>query len=152
MKKSFFQELNGFDHTITHGAGEDTYLWLRAALKSPLIFSTVITARHNLDGSNRISNTPTLKRTYMDLDKYESVAKTNHYLKKYLDINRYSIALQYKLARDTSTFNEYYGKIDLSNLNKKQRFLLKQSRSTLKSLIKIQDVIGYTGYKLTSFK
>ena len=71
MKKSFFKELNGFDTTITHGAGEDTDLWLRAALKAPLIFSSNISARHNLDGSNRISNTPTLKRTYMDLDKYE---------------------------------------------------------------------------------
>jgi len=152
IKKSFFQKLNGFDSTITHGAGEDTDLWLRAALKSPLIFSTVISARHNLDGSNRISNTPTLKRTYMDMDKYESVAKTDHYLKQYLDINRYSIALQYKLAKDKETFKEYYEKIDLSNLNKKQRFLLKQSRKTLKNLVKIQDAIGYTGYKLSSFK
>jgi glycosyltransferase involved in cell wall biosynthesis len=152
MKKVFFQELKGFDHTITHGAGEDTDLWLRAALKSRLIFSTVISARHNLDGSNRISNTPTLKRTYMDLDKYEYEAKTNHYLKQYLDINRYSIALQYKLAKDKESFKKYYKKIDLSNLNKKQRFLLKQNRKTLKNMIKIQDLIGYAGYKLSSFK
>ena len=152
MKKSFFNNLNGFDTTITHGAGEDTDLWLRAALKSPLIFSTIISARHNLDGSNRISNTPTLKRTYMDMDKYEQEAIKSHYLKKYLDLNRYSIALQYKLANDLKTFNDYSENIDLTNLNKKQRFLLKQNRRTLKNLVKVQDLIGNSGFKLSSFK
>lgn len=151
LKKSFFKELDGFDTDITHGAGEDTDLWLRAALKRPLIFSNIISARYILDGSNRISNTPTLMRRYMDFDKYEQEAMSNHYLKKYLDLNRYSIALHYKLADDIDTFKKYYEKIDLSNLNKKQRFLLKQNRKTIRSLVKIQGILENSGLKLSSF-
>src|SRR5690554_7362859 len=90
MKKEFFQSLNGFDSSITNGAGEDTDLWLRAALEEPLSFSTKISATHNLDSSNRISHTPTKKRNFMALDKYEAEAKENIFLKKYLDVNRYS--------------------------------------------------------------
>ncbi len=152
MKKDFFNSLNGFDTTITHGAGEDTDLWIRAVLKSPLVFSNTISARHNLDGSNRISNTPTLKRKYMNLDNYENESNNNYFLKKYLDLNRYSIALQYKLANDLDTFKNYTEKIELTNLNKKQRFLLKQNKTVLKLFVMIQVIFGKYGLDLSSFK
>ncbi len=151
MKKSFFNLLNGFDTTITLGAGEDTDLWLRAALKYRLVFSNSISARHNLDGTNRISNTPTLKRKYMDIDKYEEEAKKNNYLKKYLDLNRYSFAIQYKLAGDKDSFKKYIKNLDLNNLNKKQQFLLKQNKFVLKVLIYFQVLIGKFGLRLSSF-
>ncbi len=151
MKKDFFKSLNGFDTSITNGAGEDTDLWLRAALKSPLHFSTTITARHNLDGSNRISNTPTLKRDYMILDTYEEAAKYDSFLKKYLDLNRYSFALQHKLAKDKKSFNYYLKNLDLTNLNSKQRFLLKQNPLILKLLIRSQTFLEKIGIRVSSF-
>ena len=152
MKIEFFKTLNGFDISITHGAGEDTDLWLRAALKSPLVFSNTVTARHNLDGSNRISNTPTLKRVFMDLDKYEKLAIDNQNLKKYLDLNRYSFALQFKMSNDLESFRKYYQKIDLKNLNNKQQFLLKQNRFFLRILLKIKALFENKGIRLSSFK
>ena len=152
MKKDFFKSLNGFDITITHGAGEDTDLWLRAALQSPLAFSNLISARHNLDGSNRISNTPTLKRNYMNLEKYNNDAEQNTFLKKYLDLNRYSFAIQHKLANDKVSFGNYLKQIDLKNLNKKQQFLLKQNKTRLRLLFNIQAFIEKTGFRLSSFK
>lgn len=152
MKKTFFQELKGFDATITNGAGEDTDLWLRAALESPLVFSTRISARHNLDGSNRISHTPTKKRIFMDLDKYEGFSKGNPSLKQYLDINRYSFAIQHKMARDMDSFLDYASKIDLENLNSKQQFLLKQPRNVLLVLIKTKGLLELFGTRLTAYK
>ena len=152
MKKDFFISLNGFDQTITMGAGEDTDLWLRAALKSPLVFSNTISARHNLDGSNRISNTNTLKRNFMNLDKYKKESTYNFYLEKYLDLNRYSFAIQHKLADDVESFNKYREKINLNNLNKKQRFLLNQNKFVLKILVKFQVLLGKWGVRLSSFK
>lgn len=152
MKKDFFQELNGFDSTITNGAGEDTDLWLRAAIASPLAFSTRISARHNLDGSNRISHTPTKNRVFMNLDKYEEISKENKYLKQYLDMNRYSFAIQHKMARDMDSFNEYVSKLNLNNLNSKQRFLLKQPRSVLLTLIKAKGLFESFGTRLTAYK
>ena len=152
MKKEFFKTLNGFDTTITHGAGEDTDLWLRAALASPLAFSTKISATHNLDGSNRISNTHTLKRRYMDLDKYEAEGKKNPFLKQYLDLNRYSFAIQYKLAGDVVSFKEYVSKIDLKNLNAKQQKLLKQPKQVLKLMVKSKVLFEKFGVRLTAYK
>ena len=152
MKKEFFQKLNGFDTTITNGAGEDTDLWLRAALASPLVFSTRISARHNLDGSNRISHTPTKDRVFFNPDNYEEIAKENLYLKKYLDINRFSFAIQHKLARDMDSFRDYCNKLDLRNLNSKQRFLLKQPRSILVFLVRIKVLFESSGTRLTAYK
>lgn len=152
MKKEFFQKLNGFDSTITNGAGEDTDLWLRAALASPLVFSTRISARHNLDGSNRISHTPTKNRVFFNPDNYEEIARENLYLKKYLDINRFSFAIQHKLARDMDSYKEYVKNIDLNNLNSKQRFLLKQSRTTLIAFIKTKGLFELFGTRLTAYK
>lgn len=151
MKKDFFQELNGFDATITNGAGEDTDLWLRAALKSPLVFSTKISARHNLDGSNRISLIPTKQRVFMDLDKYEDIAKENPYLKKYLDVNRFSFAIQHKLAKDNEAFENYVKNINPENLTLKQRFLLKQSRSALIGMKNFKFLMESLGTRLTAF-
>ena len=152
FKKDFFESLHGFDATITHGAGEDIDLWLRAALKAPLAFSSAITARHNLDGSNRISNTPTLTRAYMKTEKYEAEAKQNLFLKKYLDINNYSFAIQHKLANDLLSFKKYAGKIQLDNLTAKQRFLLKQPRAILKLLLKSKILGEKVGLRLSSYK
>ena len=151
MKKEFFNALHGFDTSITHGAGEDTDLWIRAALQAPLAFSTKISATHNLDGSNRISHTHTLKRTYMDIDQYETEAENNPYLKQYLDLNRFSLAIQYKLAGDLTTFKQYREKLDLRNLTTKQRQLLKQPRAILKALVKTKVLFEKIGFRLTSY-
>ena len=151
MKKDFFESLNGFDYKITNGAGEDSDLWLRAALKSELIFSNKITATHNLDGSNRISHTPTLKRSYMDLNKYENLAKNNRYLKIYLDLNRYSFALQHKMSNDIVSFKKYVNNLTQDNLNSKQKFLLKLPRVLLIFLFKIKSLLERFGKRLSSF-
>ena len=116
MKKDFFTKLNGFDISIDRAAaGEDTDLWIRAALESPLAFSTRISATHNLDGNNRISHTNVLNRAYMDLNKYEKEEEENPYLKQYLDLNRYSLAIQHKMAGDMTSYKKYAAKINLEN-------------------------------------
>src|SRR5690554_2639596 len=152
MKKEFFRQLGGFDASITNGAGEDTDLWLRAALASPLVFSTQISARHNLDGSNRISHTPTKDRVFFNPDKYEEIAKENVFLKKYLDINRFSFAIQHKMAKDNASFLEYIKKIDSTNLNRKQRYLLKQPRNILVLLLRIKIFLEKFGTRFTAYK
>lgn len=151
MKKSFFKYLNGFDHTITNGAGEDTDLWLRAALVEPLAYSTKVSATHNLDGSNRISHTPTKNRIFMNLDKYEEDAKKNIFLKKYLDLNRYSFAIKHKIAGDIDSYNRYVEKLDVKNLNSKQKYLLRLPAKVLKLLTKVKFWLESKGINLTSF-
>jgi glycosyltransferase involved in cell wall biosynthesis len=151
MRVSFFETLLGFDHTITNGAGEDTDLWLRAALKAPLVFCNTITAQHNLIGSNRISHTATLRRDYMPLDKYNKDAEKDVLLKKYLDLNRYSFAIQHKLAGDTASFKKYVSGIDIANLNSKQQFLLHQPGWFLEVTKIVKASLEGLGLRLTSF-
>ncbi len=152
FRKDFFTSLHGFDHTITNGAGEDTDLWIRAALAAPLAFSNTISARHNLDGSNRISHTPTLHRNFMNVDNYNQQAANDSFLKKYLDLNRYSFAIQHKLAGDKKTFKKYANQIDLKNITSKQRFLLNKPVWMLKLFLNIKVIAEKLGWRVTSFK
>lgn len=152
FKKSFFNSLNGFDARITHGAGEDTDLWIRAALAEPLAFCTKISATYNLEGSNRISLTPTKKRAFMDPDNFEKDAQKDLHLKTYLDLNRYSFALQHKLAGDTDSFRKFLKNLDPKNISRKQRILLKLPNFILKILLKIQSGFRSSGVQTTSFR
>jgi len=151
MKTSFFTSLNGFDASITMGAGEDTDLWLRAALQAPLAFSRKITARHRLDSSNRLSKISALQRKYMDLDQYESLTQEIPFLKQYLDSNRYGIALHHKLAGDIATFQRLKEKIAPTSLNAKQKKLLNMSRFSLRFLKKMKAILHQLGFRPSSF-
>lgn len=150
-KKTIIQ-VGGFDENITLGAGEDTDLWIKIALKHQIAFCNTVTALHNLHADNRISNSNTNLRCFIDLDKYEGIAETNKSLKKYLDINRFSIAIQYKLVGNKQKAGNYIKKINSKNLNYKQQFLLKQNNAILKTLIKIQNLLKALNINLTSFK
>ena len=152
FKKKFFQKLGGFDTSITMGAGEDTDLWVRAALSSNLIFSNQVTSRHNLDGSNRISHSPTLKRVFFNPDKYQANAEKNKHLKKYLDLNRFSFSLKYKLAGDKETAKKYRSQISLDSLNLKQKILLKLPKSLLTTLWSLKYIFEKMGLRFSSFK
>ena len=151
FRKSFFQKLQGFDATITMGAGEDTDLWLRAALEAPLAFSKEISARHKLDGSNRISHSNTLLRKFMDLDKYERITQFQPYLKQYLDINRFSMALKYRLAGDTKTAKMYQSKIDKKNLTQKQKKMLRMPVFMLQALWRLKKVLEKLNIRVSAF-
>ena len=149
MKKDFYNSLNGFNTTITHG--EDTDLWIRAALKSSIIFSNTITARHQLDGENRSSKILSHNRKRIQLNNFEEAEKSNPSLKKYLDLNRYSLALQHKVSGDLSSFKKYREGVNIENLNNKQRFLLRQNRTVLQVLIRLQKIAEWLGLRLSSF-
>jgi len=153
VPKKVFDTIGVFDPAITHGAGEDTELWIRIALKYQVAFANTITATYHLDASNRISNTNTLKRNFLDLNKYKEEEKINSSLKNYLDQNRYAISLLYKSAGDLKTANEYKKDIDFKNLNKKQKLLLASPRFLVAFLKIIRNtLIRKAHIKLSSFE
>lgn len=152
IPKSIIETVGDFDETITLGAGEDTDLWIRIALKYPVAFSKKITAIYNLHTDNRISNSNTNQRKFIDLDVYENQAKSNPGLKKHLDLNRFSIAIQYKLVGNHEKAKNLIDKIDDGNLTKKQRTLLKLNRTALKVAMKIKRKLHNSGILLSSFR
>ncbi|WP_298548262.1 glycosyltransferase family A protein [uncultured Aquimarina sp.] len=153
VPKKTLDNIGLFDTSITHGAGEDTDLWIRIALKYKIALATYVTATYNLDANNRISKTDTLKRNFQDLNKFEKEEKTNPSLKNYLDQNRYSISLQYKAAGDSKTARKYREEIDYKNLNIKQKILLTTPKF-LYSFFKIirRKLILSAGIKLSAFE
>lgn len=152
VPKSVLNEVGNFNENITLGAGEDTDLWIRIALEYPVAFSSKVTAIYNLHTENRISNSNTQVRQFIDLDAYEATAKSHPSLKKYLDLNRFSIAIQYKLIGDSKTAKILIGKIDANNLNTKQRALLKLNKTALKIAITLKSRLQNSGIFLSSFR
>lgn len=151
FSKVFFKNLGGFNPDITMGAGEDTDLWIRAALTQPLYWVNTVTARHQQHSSNRISHAPTLKRQFINLDPYDDMAKNNKSLKIYLDLNRYSIGLKYKMAGDGVRAKSYFEALDKSSLNKRQRFLVGLPGSILRFGLVIQQFMAAFGIRLSAF-
>lgn len=152
IPKHILEDINNFDESITLGAGEDIDLWLRIALKHPVAFYNKTSAIHKLHTNNRISNSNTNEREFINLDTYELIAQNNKSLKKYLDLNRYSIAMQYKLIGNTTKANDYIGKIDENNLNKKQVFLLKSNVIFLKLLFQFKKYLKTININLSTYK
>lgn len=152
VPKQIFDSIGYFDTDITLGAGEDIDMWIRIALKYPVAFSNEPTGIHNMFAENRLSNANTNKRTFLNLDKFEPLKTKHKSLKKYLDLNRFSIALQYKLAGNLKKSKEYIGKIDIDSLNNKQKILLMLPSSLLKAIKGFQTKLIKKGFYLSPFR
>jgi len=149
LKKEFLNSLECFDATISHG--EDTDLWIRAALKDKLIFSNKLTAQYKLTSNNRSSTVDMKDRKNLNFSKFSTEEKNDKNLKKYLDLNRYSLALQFKIAKNNQVFNDLCKTIDFENLNNKQLILLKTPRFLLIFSLKIKSIFEHFGIRLSAF-
>lgn len=152
VPKKILQSVGMFDTQITLGAGEDTDLWIRLALNYQVAFDNSVTGIHNLHAENRVSNANTNLRRFLNLDKYETHTKHYKSLKKYLDLNRFSIAIQYKLAGNKSECKKYSDKIDFKNLNLKQKILLKSPIFIARALKNLQLLLRQLNINLSAFK
>ncbi len=152
VPKSTLEKVGVFDTKITLGAGEDTDLWIRIALQYPVAFSNKVSAIHQLHSENRISNSNTNLRQFINLDRYNKQAESNSSLKQYLDLNRYAIAIQYKLVGNSEKAETLIKGIHPKSLNKKQSFLLSQSTTVLRILFKLKQVLKSLGIQLSSFR
>ena len=152
VPKSTLEKVGVFDTEITLGAGEDTDLWIRIALQYPVAFSNKVSAVHQLHSDNRISNSNTNLRQFINLDRYNRQAESNLSLKQYLDLNRYAIAIQYKLVGNSEKAEPLIKGIHPKSLNKKQSFLLSQPSAVLKILFKLKQVLKPLGIQLSSFR
>lgn len=140
VKKEVFKTIGDFDTQITLGAGEDTDMWTRIALKYPVAYNDTITATYRLEGGNRVSHAQTLKRVFAKLDKFKEEEKSNVSLQKFLDLYRASYALKHKLAGDDKTFRYYYKSINnLKNISGKTAFLLKLPAPLLRMFYQLKQ-------------
>jgi len=149
VKREVFDIIGLYDTSIK--SGQDTDLYVRMGLKYKVVFSPRICVQYRVIENSLFRSSKKLidKPSFEAYEKYET---TNPELKKFLDISRYSLCLIAKLEGNKEGFKRNYVKIDLANLNKKQRFLLVQSPKNLKQLLKLKNSIAQLGIRLSAFK
>ena len=147
--KSIFTEIGNFDTKIK--SREDTDLWIRIGLVYPVVFSWKLLARYVYDPKSLSKNNKWITDK-MNFSKFEEAERTNSDLKKFLDLNRFSLAVKSKLANEKTLFHAYYKAIDLKTLSWKKRFLLQLPTFILRFLISFKTFLANIGISSSVFK
>jgi glycosyltransferase involved in cell wall biosynthesis len=153
VEKSVFQTIGLYDENITFG--EDIDFNIRANLSYKLAYSTMPLVEYIIFSENQITNSNLKNKTIPNFNSYESIARNNSALKKYLDFNRYVFAKMYKMENDLKNFNNIKKGINpnsrISGLNYKQSFLLKMPLFLLQIIKKTKLQFLKKGIRFTSY-
>ncbi len=149
LKKDVFENVGWYNPNIK--SGEDTDLYVRIGLKYKVVFSPKVCATYIIRKNSLFKSVKKIadKATFEAYEKYE---KDHRALKKFLDLNRYSLCIFAKMQGDKDAFEKFYQKIDPDNLSKKQQFLLRQNKTILKYLSKTKHNLEKLGLRLGTFK
>lgn len=147
--KRIFEKIGTFDIQLKNG--EDTDLWIRLGLLYPVLFSWKILARYTYADKSLTKNHKTSIHSLI-FSKYTSLEKTNPNLKKFLDLNRFSLAIKSKIMYDNERFKFFSKGIDLNNLSYKKRILLHLPAYLLKPLIGLKAYLTNYGFGTSVFK
>jgi len=88
---------------------------------------------------------------YHFINSYCSEEQENAELKKYLDLNRFALAIRCKLNNEKRLSEKLKKEIDYSNLNWKQKVLLHCPKFLLQLIKRIQHYFKKQGIYLTSY-
>lgn len=149
FKKECFQEIGGFD--INLKTGQDLDLIIRFALNFRLYYNPEVTLKYIRFTENNLSIDVNLEEKKKYIDKSKIYESDNSSLKKYLDINRYSLALQAKMNRNETLFKQAFSEIDKTNLSSKQKILIKLPGFLLKQLKNFQWLLIKAGIYKSAF-
>ena len=117
-----FKKINGFNENLKKR--EDTALWIKIALNYKIAFSTITTVEIVItEHGNHLSKSHENPWCFFDLFKFQE--QNNVDLKKFLDLNRFSEAINFKLNKEHNNFKIITKSINYRNLNFKQKILIK---------------------------
>ena len=146
VPKKTFNKIGMFDEEMR--SGQDTDLWIRIALKESIAFS-------RSESSNKIILAPKYHLSYSAnridrlklFDKFKDIDNAPHSFKKYMDLNRFSVAIERKVAKDYINYKIIRKEISPLNLNFKQRIILNSPSALIGLLKRIQNILlGYNIY------
>ncbi|MCF6295419.1 MAG: glycosyltransferase [Flavobacteriaceae bacterium] len=134
--KSTFTKLGAYN--LNFRTGQDIDLWIRFALKHDIAFNPVLTMRYNnFDNSSLSKNNYNIDR-YNLINGFNNEETNNISLKRYLDINRYALAIRCKMNNEIELCKKLKKEIDFKNLNFKQKMLLRFPKILLKFIKRFQ--------------
>ena len=147
--KCVFEKSGAFDTAMR--SGEDTDLWIRIGLDFKVVFDWKVLARYVYDESS-LGKNPIYNNEKLNFDKFSIVEQTNRDVKKYLDLNRYSLAIKSKLNDNKPSFTNFKRNIDPNNLTVKKRILLQMPAPILKMLLKLNQLLADNGLGNSVFR
>ncbi|WP_353778091.1 glycosyltransferase [Winogradskyella sp. 3972H.M.0a.05] len=150
IPKQIFDELNGFNENFD--SGEDTDLWIRAALHYPVAFHNKVSSVYRIELTESLTSKSISKWRLFDLNAYKNSEVENKSLKAYLDLNRLSLAFQYKMAGFSKESSELIDAIDNDNISKAQRLLLSFPSWLLKLLLSTRNKLRLLNVDFRLFK
>jgi glycosyltransferase involved in cell wall biosynthesis len=151
IPKKTFNDLGVFDEEMR--SGQDTDLWIRIALKKSIAFSAEAS-------SNKIILKPQYHLSYSSnridrmklFENFKEVSASNISFQKYMDLNRFSVAIERKVARDFESYKGLKKEINPTNLNFNQRILLNTPSFIISFLKKFQNSLLRYNIYLSPFK
>ncbi|WP_298422860.1 glycosyltransferase family A protein [uncultured Kordia sp.] len=149
FKKIICEDSNVFDSAITFS--EDIDFYIKYGSKHKVAYHYESLVKMHFDVPNQMTRSAISKKTLPDLDRYETLAKNNVSLKKFLDLYRYIYASLYHLENAKLQKKKMLQQIDYANLTLKQRLLLKSPRFISILLKKLKGILLKYNIKVTSF-
>lgn len=149
LKADVFKEVGLYNPSIK--SGQDTDLWVRIGLRYKVVFLNKVCAVYEY-AAQSLSKSTRRTSEKATFEGYESHEAKRPEVKKFMDLNRFSLALIAKMDDDAASFQNYSKKIDIQNLNKKQRFLLNAPGWLVKKMYKLKGYFERNGIYLSSFK
>ncbi len=138
LKKNIFKKETAFKEYIH---AEDTELFLRLGYTYPLAYSKKITMRHIDKAENSLFSAYDIDKKILILKELEVYENKDPFMKKVLDLNRFSWTLEYKMKNQPKKASLLKKQISFKNLNFKQKLLLKLPGNILNMLKKIQQFL-----------
>jgi glycosyltransferase involved in cell wall biosynthesis len=133
-------------------AGEDLDFLIRFALKTTVIFNPEVTCYYDKTVLNSLSKENYQEIKYYLFNGFKNEEASNITLKQYLNLNRYALAIQCKMAKNEETFQKLLPEINTRQLNLKQMILLTMPRVFLIFIKKIHLYLIKRGIYISSFK
>jgi glycosyltransferase involved in cell wall biosynthesis len=143
FQKSILETTGLFDMTIK--SGQDTDLWIRMGMHFPIVFINKILA-HYMYSDTSLSNSTFVLKAKPKFDKYYSEEAKNLDLKRFIDKNRFSLAILSRITGDKESFVFYRNQLDVKNLKPSQRILINCPAWLLKLLLKLKALKGKKVY------
>jgi glycosyltransferase involved in cell wall biosynthesis len=150
IPKNIFKEIGDFKPSIS--SGQDVDMWIRIALKYPVILSNKVTASYLHYIENSLSKTPILDKKLKNFEDYRQEEKSNPSLKKYLDVYRIEYALQYKIAGENKKSKELLKNILKENISFKTKVIYGLPRYLLIPLLKIKKLLRRKGFNFSIYQ
>lgn len=150
IPKNTFKKVGLFN--TVYNSGEDTDLWIRIALQYSVAFNNRVSAIHNLSSDHKITKLKLCSRNHLDFNSFQEQEKQNESLKKFLDLNRYSFAIQHKLEGNSSEAKKLYKHIRIDNITTLQKVIFSLPNWVLRFVLESRNFLRRFNLNLRLFR